>query len=53
MERKTGKIIKGIGGFYYIYVKAQGIYECRAKGGFRKQGIKPLVGDDVELTVLD
>lgn len=47
-----GKIIKGIAGFYYIYAGHQ-IYECRAKGIFRNQKIKPLVGDDVEITVLD
>ena len=52
-----GKIIRGIGGFYYVHVKnaADGgkIYECKAKGIFRKDKIKPLVGDDVELAVLD
>lgn len=48
-----GKIIKGISGFYYVYVEGAGIYECKAKGGFRRQKIKPLVGDDVEITVLD
>ena len=48
-----GKIIKGISGFYYVYVAGTGIYECKAKGIFRNQKIKPLVGDDVELAVLD
>ena len=48
-----GKIIKGISGFYYIYVEGAGIYECKAKGAFRKQKIKPLVGDNVEISVLD
>ena len=48
-----GKIIKGISGFYYVYVAETGIYECRAKGIFRKDGKKPLVGDDVELAVID
>ena len=52
-----GKIIKGIGGFYYVYADSdskqeQGIYECRAKGIFRKEKIKPLVGDDVEMEVI-
>lgn len=47
-----GKIIKGIGGFYYIDTE-QGIFECKAKGIFRKKRIKPLVGDDVEITILD
>lgn len=48
-----GKIIKGISGFYYVHVAGNGIYECRAKGIFRNQNIKPLVGDDVEIAVLD
>lgn len=49
-----GKIIKGIAGFYYVHVpEASGIYECKARGIFRKENTKPLVGDDVELEVLD
>lgn len=48
-----GKIMKGIAGFYYVYVEACGVYECKAKGIFRKENQKPLVGDDVELEVLD
>lgn len=47
-----GKIIKGIAGFYYVHTAESGIYECRAKGIFRNQKIKPLVGDNVCLTVL-
>ena len=46
-----GKIIKGIGGFYYIHAEHQGIYECKAKGVFRNRKIKPLVGDNVEIDV--
>lgn len=48
-----GKIIKGIGGFYYVHIENKGIYECKAKGIFRKDNRKPLVGDDVEMDVLD
>lgn len=48
-----GKIIKGIGGFYYVHASDGNTYECRAKGIFRKDKIKPLVGDDVELSILD
>ncbi len=48
-----GKIVKGIAGFYYVHVAESGIYECKAKGIFRKDKRKPLVGDDVELDVLD
>lgn len=48
----TGRIVKGISGFYYVFVAGSGIYECKAKGAFRKQQIKPLVGDLVEIDVL-
>ena len=48
-----GKIIKGIAGFYYVHVVESGLYECKAKGVFSKEKIKPLVGDMVELDVLD
>lgn len=48
-----GKIIKGIAGFYYVHVPDCGTYECKAKGIFRKEQIKPLVGDDVEIDLLD
>lgn len=49
----TGKIVKGIAGFYYVHDGRDQVYECKAKGIFRKEKIKPLVGDDVEFTVLD
>ena len=45
----TGKIIKGIAGFYYVYVAGTGLVECKAKGAFRNQNIKPVNGDDVLL----
>lgn len=49
-----GKIIKGIAGFYYVYVEeAATVYECKAKGIFRKENKKPLVGDNVCVEVLD
>lgn len=48
-----GKIVKGIAGFYYVYAEDGNTYECKAKGIFRKQNIKPLVGDDVELECLE
>ena len=47
-----GKIIRGIGGFYYINA-GNSIYECKAKGSFRKDGIRPLVGDDCIIDILD
>ncbi len=46
-----GKIVKGIAGFYYVDC-GEHIYECRAKGVFRSKKIKPLVGDDVEISSL-
>ena len=47
-----GKIIKGIAGFYYVYTSA-GLVECKAKGIFRKEQIKPLVGDLVAIELTD
>lgn len=60
----TGRIIKGVGGFYYVdaaesaeerqekdYVESICIYECSARGKFRKKGVTPLVGDLVTVTV--
>ena len=47
-----GKIIKGIGGFYYVET-ADTVYECKARGNFRNKKITPLVGDDVEISVND
>lgn len=47
-----GKIMKGIGGFYYVDT-AEGLFECKARGIFRNERQKPLVGDDVELEILD
>jgi len=49
-----GKIIKGIAGFYYVHVPQEDkVFECKAKGIFRNQNIKPLVGDDVEIDTDD
>ena len=48
-----GKIIRGIAGFYYVHIAGNGIYECKAKGVFRKNKEKPLVGDDVLIDVLN
>ncbi len=47
-----GIIIKGVGGFYYVS-NADGVYECRARGIFRKENIKPMVGDKVKIQVID
>ncbi len=45
-----GIIIKGIGGFYYVEAAGE-IYECKARGAFRKKKISPLAGDKVKITV--
>lgn len=45
-----GKIIKGIGGFYYIKTD-EGIIECKARGKFRHKSLKPMVGDNVEILI--
>lgn len=50
MTAYQGRIMKGIGGFYYVDT-ADGVLECRARGIFRKEKITPLVGDMVEITV--
>lgn len=46
----NGKIIKGIGGFYYVET-AEGVFECKARGLFRKNKITPLVGDNVKISI--
>lgn len=49
----TGKILKGIAGFYYVHGTDGKVYECKAKGIFRNRNVKPLVGDNVTITILD
>lgn len=50
MAKLSGTIIKGIGGFYYVEV-AENVYECKARGVFRKEGITPTVGDRCVISV--
>ena len=50
MSKIDGIIIKGIGGFYYVEAAGE-IYECKARGVFRKSGIKPLAGDRVLISI--
>ena len=52
MSKLDGIIIKGIGGFYYVEA-ADKIYECKARGVFRKSGLKPLAGDRVLISIND
>lgn len=49
----TGKIIKGVGGFYYVHIVHSGIFKCSAKGIFRYKKIKPLVGDNVDIEIIN
>ena len=57
-KKVQGKIIKGIAGFYYVFAKENRntggkVYECKAKGIFRKENKKPMVGDNVCMEVLE
>ncbi len=47
-----GIIIKGIAGFYYVKVE-QKIYQCKARGIFKKDGITPYVGDEAMIDILN
>lgn len=48
MDKIQGRILKGIGGFYYVETQ-KGLIECKARGSFRNRDITPLVGDFVEI----
>lgn len=47
-----GRLIKGIGGFYYVYIDGI-VYECKARGIFRKKKITPCIGDYVIIDTID
>lgn len=53
-EVKTlnGKIIKGIAGTFSVKAEDGSIYSCKAKGIFRKEKIKPVIGDNVLIDVI-
>lgn len=50
MQCFQGRLLKGIGGFYYVET-TDGIYECKARGVFRKNSVTPLVGDMLTISV--
>lgn len=50
---ENGRIIKGIAGFYYVQTSQGSLYECKAKGSFRNDKMKPLVGDYVSIAIVD
>ena len=52
MSEISGRIIKSISGFYFVEA-ADAVFECKAKGSFRKKNITPLVGDIVTIDVAD
>jgi ribosome biogenesis GTPase len=52
LERVKGRITRGIAGFYYVATN-RGIIECRARGKFRKENIVPMVGDLVEIQLVN
>ena len=43
-----GRIQRALSGFYYVKCADGQLYTCKARGKFRKEGVSPLVGDDVE-----
>ena len=47
---QKGIIIKGIGGFYYVLSEGN-VFECKARGIFRKEKVTPMVGDNVSIEV--
>lgn len=49
---QKGIIVKGVGGLYSVDTE-NGIYECKARGVFRKKGIRPAVGDKTEISIID
>lgn len=53
MNCLQGIIFKGIGGFYYVKTEDDKIYECKARGIFRKEKIKPMIGDKVKIEIID
>lgn len=47
----TGLIVKGIAGFYYVRTEDGTVYQCKARGVFKKDKITPMIGDVVDITV--
>ena len=50
---RQGRIQKGVGGIYYLRTSGGEVYACRAKGIFRRTGIRPLPGDEALFEILD
>ncbi len=47
----TGRILKGVGGFYYVLDVNEKTHECKARGRFRNDGMTPLPGDFVRFSI--
>ena len=47
MEERSGKLIKGVGGLYTVRFADGETVSCKAKGAFRHESLKPVIGDDV------
>ncbi len=52
MTSRNGLILKGIGGFYYVLLSDENIViECKARGKFRNESLKPHCGDNVKIEI--
>ena len=49
----TGQIVKALSGFYYVDTGEARPIPCRGRGKLRHQKVTPLVGDRVEISILD
>lgn len=47
-----GIVVKSLSSFYYVEANSN-IYECKARGNLRKSEFSPLVGDNVDLEILN
>lgn len=52
MTARRGRIVKGVGGFYYVLLESGETVTCKARGKFRSERVTPTVGDLAEITVL-
>lgn len=52
LKTLNGKIIKGIAGVFSVKASDGLIYSCKAKGIFRKDKVKPVIGDNVVIDVI-
>lgn len=50
MQRKTGRIVRSLSGFYDVRTP-EGVITCRGRGSLRRSGESPLTGDMVEISV--